>query len=153
MKKEDFKFLAQLLMKYHSMGTKEAFRELMNIDFIKNNYAKSTLFNYIGGTKAFLREGKMYKGMSKNLAKELEKYKKENAPTGLYIERVKEETYTDIIDKIKELKKKKEALEEDFYKQINYLKEKYIMAQKILDKLIEEEKAKKDLLLEKEAKE
>lgn len=153
--KEKYKFLAQLMLKYCHMGTKEAFRELMKIDFIKNNYGKSTLYNYIGGTKALLlKNGKMNKGMSKYLAEAIAQVQKYNkAPQEIYIERIKEpvETCESLTKKLEDLNKKISILEKEYNFKKQELTETYTQAQRLIEEQMTQVKEQREQIIIKQA--
>ena len=68
---ENLTLLAKLLIRHAPMGVKEAVRELLKIDFIKNNYSKNTIFNYLVGVRTLLKDKKISRYMSKELAQEV----------------------------------------------------------------------------------
>lgn len=166
LQKENLDLLAKTLLKYSSMGTKQAMKELMEIDFIKNNYQKTTIYTYLTRVKSFLITGRISKSaeLIKHVAKlrslqtqEQPKYleKIANAVEQKIKNRVKttEELIKELEEKYEEIKPKVMEVKLQITKEINRLNDKLATINKVA---IEEERKileKIEELREKQVKE
>lgn len=75
MNKEYLPIIAEYIYRYSPARPKLAMDRLMKVEVIRNNLSKTTVYNMLIGVKRYLREGKINRGMSKELINEIQKLK------------------------------------------------------------------------------
>lgn len=74
--KENYILLAKIIYQYKDYMPKLAIQKMFTIDFIKNNYTKSTMINYLINTRRYIKDGfvpKSFKGFPLMLKESLDK--------------------------------------------------------------------------------
>lgn len=90
---EDTLMLCKYLFKYKACSMKSAIKELMDIDYIRNNYSKTTLYTYLSYVRHYAKYGHLVRKCPPMLKSCIETVaKKEKEPRQEFIEIVKEET-------------------------------------------------------------
>jgi SMC interacting uncharacterized protein involved in chromosome segregation len=75
MNKEYLPTIAEYIYRYSPARPKIAMDRLMKVEVIRNNLSKTTVYNMLIGVKRYLREGKINRGISKELINEIQKLK------------------------------------------------------------------------------
>lgn len=75
MNKEYLPIIAEYIYRYSPARPKLAMDRLMKVEVIRNNLSKTTVYNMLIGVKRYLREGKINRGISKELINEVQKLK------------------------------------------------------------------------------
>ena len=75
MNKEYLPIIAEYIYRYSPARPKIAMDRLMKVEVIRNNLSKTTVYNMLIGVKRYLREGKINRGISKELINEIQKLK------------------------------------------------------------------------------
>jgi hypothetical protein len=149
---EDTQLLAKLMVKYAPMSPSKAIKELLEIDFIKNNFSKNTIYNYLQGTRSLIKTGYPTRCIPKDLVQVIEKIKKQDKEEQpKYLERIAnaverkiknrvkttEELIQELDEKYKEIKTKASEVRIKIANEIDNLNEKLGIVNKVA---IEEER-------------
>ena len=70
----NLKEIAKHIARYATCKPKLAMDRLMRIELIRNNYSKTTLYNFVVGARRMKKDGYINKAMPKELAKEIQAY-------------------------------------------------------------------------------
>lgn len=70
----NLKEVAKHIARYATCKPKLAMDRLMRIELIRNNYSKTTLYNFVVGARRMKKDGYINKAMPKELAKEIQTY-------------------------------------------------------------------------------
>lgn len=76
---EDVMCIARHLVRYANCKPALATKRLLEIELIRNNFSKCTVYNYITGTRRLIKDGTFGSGMTKEMADAVRKVLNEQA--------------------------------------------------------------------------
>ena len=149
---DEYKFLVKFYMDNIELSPHELVKKSRKVDLIRNNFAKTVIYNYFLHTKRALKDGHRCKGfpeklyeLAMNYKKKEEQFNKDAIEPQKYIEKV---TYEDIEN---QFLKDKDELEHKCLKIVEENRKKITMLEKMNDEISEYLQYKVELLIAKRA--
>lgn len=136
---EDIMTMARYLVRYANCKPKIAMQRLMEVELIRNNYKKASVYNFCTGTRRLIKDGVVGSGMTEEMADAVRKVLNEQAaaknepsqalpqesPTEVLVRLKKnyDETYAKYDDIVAKLQDEKDAKMEEYDNAIHLVRQ------------------------------
>lgn len=100
---EDIMCIARHFVRYANCKPKLATKRLLEIELIRNNFSKCTVYNYITGTRRLIKDGSIGSGMTKEMADAVRKIlaEQDKAPAPEQPAKEPQESPTEVLVRLK----------------------------------------------------
>lgn len=98
---EDVICIARHFVRYANCKPKLATKRLLEIELIRNNFSKCTVYNYITGTRRLIKDGVVGSGMTHEMAEAVKKVLNEQAAGKEPVHAEPQETPVEVLARLK----------------------------------------------------
>lgn len=98
---EDVMCIARHFVRYANCKPKLATKRLMEVELIRNNFSKCTVYNYVTGTRRLIKDGSLGSGMTKEMADAVRKVLSEQSTEKEPVQAAPQESPTEVLVRLK----------------------------------------------------
>lgn len=98
---EDVMCIARHFVRYANCKPKLATKRLLEIELIRNNFSKCTVYNYVTGTRRLIKDGSLGSGMTKEMADAVRKVLSEQSAEKEPVQAAPQESPTEVLVRLK----------------------------------------------------
>lgn len=98
---EDIMTIARYLVRYANCKPGLATKRLLEIELIRNNFSKCTVYNYITGTRRLIKDGSFGSGITKEMADAVRKVLNEQSAGKEPVQAEPQESPTEVLVRLK----------------------------------------------------